>query len=85
MHLSMKHALKRDTLGHGNNSRLIEAMCTHQGNEVFSMRLLTSTTYIPADFHMAFITLVRATSLIEQKATFATSLRKEKFFFFIFN
>src|SRR3989338_11603886 len=42
----MKCPLKRDTLGHGNNSRLIEAVCTPQGNEVFSTRLLTSANCI---------------------------------------
>ena len=41
-HLSMKRSLKIDTLGHGQNSRLIEAVCTYQGNEVLSTRLLTS-------------------------------------------
>ena len=46
MHLSMKHPLKIDTLGLRNNSGLIEAMCKHEGNDVFSMRLLTSTNLL---------------------------------------
>ena len=54
----MKRPVKRNPLGHGNNSRLIEAMCKHQGNEVFSMRSLTSTirmlNYIWSHFFLFF-------------------------------
>ena len=53
-HLSTKRNLKRDSLGHGKNSRLIEVVCKYQGNEVFSMHLLTSYIYF-TNLQMVFI------------------------------
>lgn len=45
-HLSMKHTLKWDTLGHGKNSRLIEVRCAHEGNDVLSLHLLTPISFL---------------------------------------
>ena len=36
--------LEKRHIGHGEKSRLIEQVCTHEGNDVFSMLLLTAHT-----------------------------------------
>ena len=65
----MKRSLKRDTLGHGNNSRLIEVVCTHEGNDVFSMHLLTSVsillTYIWFPLLLVATLIVQYASVVE--------------------